>query len=576
MFKIDQSLPTPRASLLGTVAYRPKPPVAPTDLRLDGNEGQPPRANLLDLLQEAGPDVIRRYPNPWSFETRLAGRLGVDSRRVLVTAGGDDAIDRVCRAFLWEGRELVLPVPTFEMIARYAALAGGRFIEVPWPTGPYPVDQVLARVGPQTGVIAVVSPNNPTGAVASSSDLERLSSGAPGCLILVDLAYGEFADTDLMATSLRLPNTVAVRSLSKAWGMAGLRVGYAVGPAKIIDYLRAAGGPYAVSLPSLVLAERALETDQDRIAGFVERVRVERNRLETLLAELGVEATPSQANFILARDNDPAWLRDRLAGLGIAVRVFSDSPGLKDRVRITCPGDEVEFDRLVSALKTCCNPQALVFDLDGVLADVSESYRKVIGRTAAAFGVGLSAAEIDSAKAELDSNNDWKVTRRLLLSNGVDVSLAEVRERFEDIYQGTPGHPGLCERERLIPDREVLVRLARRLPLALVTGRPRKDTDRFCERAEIAGLFAAVICMEDGPAKPDPAPVRLALQRLGVRHAWMVGDTPDDIRAARAAGVLALGVLNQKAGAVEQNDPLSKAGAGRVLCDLGQLEELLP
>jgi histidinol-phosphate aminotransferase len=568
--------PIPTYSLASLGAYRPSRAATPVDLHLDGNEGAVPPGSLLEgLLQRSG-DLLRRYPNARELEQQLAERYHVPVERVLVTAGGDDAIERACRAMLAPGRELLIASPTFEMFSRFARLAGAQVREVAWPTGPFPTDAILELVDDATGVIAVVSPNNPTGAVATADDLRRLSEAAPHALLIVDLAYVEFADVDLTATALELSNAVVIRSMSKAWGLAGLRVGYALGPAEIVGWMRAAGLPYAVSRPSLAMATAWLREGQDEVTGFVARVRGERQRLTASLNELGVEVYPSQANFVLARFTNGLWVRDALAGLGISVRAFPDRADLEGCLRLTCPGDEAAFARLDRALHTVLAPEALLLDMDGVLVDVSASYRQAILQTAASYGVVLSVDDVREAKRLPEANNDWILTRRLLLAQGVDAPLEQVTARFEEVYQGTPDEPGLRRYDRLTVPRSLLERWRRRARLAIVTGRPRRDAERFLAEAGVADLFEAVVCMEDAPRKPDPAPVRLALQRLGSTRAWMLGDTPDDALAARAAGVLPLGVRAAGESTGEGDDALITAGAGRVLPTLEALEELLP
>jgi len=174
-----------------------------------------------------------------------------------------------------------------------------------------------------------------------------------------------------------------------------------------------------------------------------------------------------------------------------------------------------------------------VFDLDGVLADVRESQRAAMIATAAAYGVTVTMQDIEDALRAGDAANDWVVTQRLIAARA-SRPISKRHRLFQALYLGTPGTPGLRERERLIVPRALLARLAQRLPLAVVTGRPREEARWFLEREGIADLFQAVVCMEDAARKPDPAPVRLALARLGVRRAWMIGNTPDDVRAAAA------------------------------------------
>ncbi len=340
----------PVAALAGVAPYAIPERPASIDLRLDGNEGAVCDAELLAVMAGLGPGLLREYPSSRELEEKLAERFSLEPQRVLVTAGGDDALDRACRATLEPGREFILPVPTFEMLERYASLAGAEVRTVPWLDGPYPTERVATTASPATGAIAVITPNNPTGAVATAADLQQLSTAAPRALLLVDLAYTEFADDDLTGTVLDLPNAIAVRTFSKAWGLAGLRVGYALGSAAVMDWLRAAGSPYPTSGLSLALATRGLESGERRMQAFVARVRAERTELTTLLESWGSSVVPSQANFVLARFQGARRVWEGLRQSGIAVRRFPSNGALSNALRITCPGEMAAFDRLCAAL----------------------------------------------------------------------------------------------------------------------------------------------------------------------------------------------------------------------------------
>jgi len=535
----------------------------PFALKLDSNEGALPPVALLEALASLDPEVLRRYPDVSALEATLAGRVGVAPERVIVTAGADDAIDRVCRAYLGNGRTMLVPEPTFEMFDHFATLAGGAIKGVPWHAGPFPLAGFLAGLDDSPAVITVVSPNNPTGAVASAADVRRLALAAPAALVLLDLAYVEYADEDFTAALLDLANVLVVRTLSKAWGLAGCRIGYAVGSPDVVARLRAAGAPYAVAAPSVAVALKQLALGEPAMRAHVARVREERASLGARLAALGLEPLPSQANFLLVEcGGRAAFLTAALASLGVAVRTFTQRPGLTSALRITLPGSAAEFDRLVATLETVLAPEALLFDMDGVLADVQHSQRAAMAATAQSFGVAVDAAQVAAAIRTGDAANDWRVTRRLIEGGGKHASLDDVTTRFQSLYMG------LREREVLIPDHSVLERLAARRPLAIVTGRPRAEAQWFLERAGVARLFDTVVAMEDAPAKPNPAPVRLALERLGVRRAWMVGDTPDDMNAAAQAGVLPLAVA-------APGDEAPDGGAW-VLDQLTDLLELVP
>ncbi|EQC41625.1 imidazoleglycerol-phosphate dehydratase [Saprolegnia diclina VS20] len=193
--------------------------------------------------------------------------------------------------------------------------------------------------------------------------------------------------------------------------------------------------------------------------------------------------------------------------------------------------------------------QALLWDMDGVLAEVSRSYRAAILQSAAAFGATVTDADVEAAKLAGDANNDWVLTHRLVHTKvpSSTVTLAEITAKFEEIYQGTATTPGLCSLETLITTKGLLLELHRRLPkgMAIVTGRPRKDCDKFLRDHALEALFPVRVCMEDCPPKPSPAPILLALQQMNVAacEVAMLGDTVDDITAAVRASVLAYGVL---------------------------------
>jgi HAD superfamily hydrolase (TIGR01548 family) len=461
------------------------------------------------------------------------------------------------------------------MIRRFVLTAGGQPDEVEWWAGDFPVEEVCRRAE-GAGLVAVVSPSNPTGAVVSKAAFSELVRRLPTTLILLDQAYVDFCDPefDLTEIALASPNVVIVRTMSKAAACAGLRVGCAIGDPRVIDWMRRLGLPFPVPTPALEMASKVLAVGPD--GARIERVRSQRGALTALLEKLGAEVLPSQASFVFARFDDAVRVWAALGALGISVRRFPGRAGVGEWLRITLPGDEAPWDRLERAFRSILAPEALVFDMDGVLADVSRSYRRAIMETAASWDVKVASADVENANAAGNSNNDWELTRKLLAERGVKVSLDEVTARFEELYQGTDQHPGLRSEETLLLPREVLMQLSQKRPLGVVTGRPRADAERFLAEHGLEDIFRAVVCMEDGPLKPDPAPVRAALERLGVDAAWMVGDTPDDVHAAASAGVLPVGVVAPGDESEKARSTLYAAGAAFVLDAITDLEGVLP
>lgn len=326
----------------------------PADLLdLSSNEGRALDLGcILDDLQRE-PSLLRRYPDGSRLEQQLAARFGFSPERIIVTAGADDALCRLAMSTLEAGRSAITTTPTFEMIPRYIGLAGARERAVPWLAGTFPLEDVLRSADEAVAAIFIVSPNNPTGGAITSDELRALRAGAPGALLILDLAYAEFADEDLTTAALRLSRTIVTRTFSKAWGLAGLRIGYAMGDPEAIDWLRRAGNPYAVSTTSLAVAERVLAYLEPEMLASVACVRSERARLADFLQARQIEAIPSQANFVLARFPTAARATavfERLLASKILVRAFPDRSRIADSLRITCPAEERDFTRLLEAL----------------------------------------------------------------------------------------------------------------------------------------------------------------------------------------------------------------------------------
>jgi len=321
-------------------------------LRLDFNEntvGCSPR--VLERLRQLQFDQLARYPERESVERQVSSHLGVDPAGLLLTNGVDEAIHLICETYLEPGDEVLIVVPTFSMYEIYAAATGAQVITI--PAGAeflYPTDEVLARISTRTRLIAIANPNNPTGAVVVRDDLLLILRAAPDAAVLVDEAYFDFYGESLLADVASYLNLFVARTFSKAYGLAGLRIGVLAGNAAQMAMVRRVGSPYNVNAVALACLPDAL-ADQEYVRQYVAEVRRGRERLEQELRTLKLRFWPSQANFILTRigERHDAFVR-AMREHGILVRDRSRDPGCDGCVRISV-GSNAQTERLIVALR---------------------------------------------------------------------------------------------------------------------------------------------------------------------------------------------------------------------------------
>ncbi|MET4676353.1 MULTISPECIES: histidinol-phosphate transaminase [unclassified Luteibacter] len=306
-----------------------------------------------------GGEGLNRYPDPQprGLVDTLAELYGSVSERVLVTRGSDEAIDLLTRAFCRAGQDAVLvSPPTFGMYAVCARIQGATVIESPLPVdGALDADTLLAAVTDATKLVYVCSPNNPTGNLVDLPTIERIARALQGrAVLVVDEAYLEFSGTRSAVGLIDAYDHVAVlRTLSKAWSLAGARIGTLVAREEVIALLRRIIPPYPLPSPCVDAALGAVSYEGRRLQRHhVHEVLNERARMVVELAKQpGVRAVlPSHANFLAVRFDDAAGTYRRLLAAGVVVRDITKYPGLGDALRITV-GTGNENDRVLAVLR---------------------------------------------------------------------------------------------------------------------------------------------------------------------------------------------------------------------------------
>lgn len=297
-----------------------------------------------------------RYPEPQpaALIAALAAMYDVRHEQLLVGRGSDEAIDLLVRAFCRAGQDAILiQPPTFGMYGVCAHIQNAAVIEVALADDfSLDVDAVLAAVTPAVKLIFVCTPNNPSGQIVPRESIERLLQMLDGrAVVVVDEAYIEFAYERSVADLIdRYENLAVLRTLSKAWALAGARIGCVLANPEVIALLRQIMPPYPVPLPSVAAALAALtEEGQAQAREHMALLRNEHERVRGALSVLDCvrEVLPSQANFLAVRFNDAGAVYQRLLAAGVVVRDARRYPKLSDALRITI-GTLAENDTMLA------------------------------------------------------------------------------------------------------------------------------------------------------------------------------------------------------------------------------------
>lgn len=334
----DPALPL-RGDLAGLEPYAS--PQRPARYRMNTNESpyDPSPAFKSELAREVSGVELNRYPDKDARDLRaaLAGRTGWPQEGISVANGSNEVLLHLCLAYAGSGRSVLVFEPTYSLhslIPRFTgatvmSLARDDIFEVD-------LDAAVTTIREQRPeIVMVCSPNNPTGMLEPLPSIEALAEEAPG-IVIVDEAYSEFAEPDDSARRLldEHPNLVITKTFSKAWQLAGARIGYALGAPAVIGGLDVVRLPYHLPALGQICAMVALR-HADECMRLTAAVADERDRIAVELQAMGVKTWPSHANFVLFEVDDPRSVWDGLLEQDVLVRIYTGSPGLEHCLRVT-------------------------------------------------------------------------------------------------------------------------------------------------------------------------------------------------------------------------------------------------
>lgn len=542
-------------------------------LKLNFNENLiGPSSKVLDAIKKIDKTQINFYPCYKKLTDAIAFYRNVPSDTVFPTNGADEALSYIINTFVESDENIITASPYFLMNSIYARIPNAEFREIEYKEKwVYPIDDVLAAIDEKTKLIIVTSPNSPTGEVISDENLMRIIENAQNALVLIDETYGSYANKSYAHLTKEFSNVAVVKSLSKDFALAGLRLGYMISDKQNIDYVKTIASPGNVNSIA-VLAGIAALSDTKHLEYVKSEIQKSKDFLVKELSDIAT-VYPSETNFLCVDFGEKALaVNERLLLNGIKAKVFKDGI-LKNHFRLTIPPLNMA-KKVVDTVKV---KNLIVFDMDGVLVDVENSYRLAIKKTFEHFsGQELLTQKIQEAKNQGGLNNDWDLTEYLLEQSGILIEKNLIIEKFQEFYFGRNGE-GFIQNEELLICKNILKNLAKNHQLAIFTGRPKKEALFTLETFGIRNLFSEIVSMDDldeDLQKPNPYGLFLIMSKLQPKTIFYLGDTIDDMQAAVSAKIHGIGILTKQTKSGVFKKLLKSNGAMVVLNNVNDIAKL--
>lgn len=299
---------------------------------------------------------LHRYPDGscYYLKRKLAEYLKVEPEMLIIGNGSNEIIEFVVKTFMGPGEEAVMGNPSFAVYPIIVRASRGKPIQVPLKGLVHDLDAMSEAVTAKTRLVFVANPNNPTGTIVTGGDLDRFMGKLPDrVIVVIDEAYREYVTDKEFPNSLEYIKkkryAVILRTFSKIYGLAGLRIGYGIACKDMISYMQKVRQPFNVNSLAQIAADAALE-DEEHLRRSIENNKNEMSRLFREMKDLGFECVPSQANFFLIKVGRGRDVYDGLLRRGVIVRPM-DSYGLSEYIRVTV-GLPEENERFIETLRT--------------------------------------------------------------------------------------------------------------------------------------------------------------------------------------------------------------------------------
>lgn len=570
------TMSTPRKCIANAEGYDIPLYIEDYRFKLDSNENMiGPSPNVLKALQNITDKDVKIYPAYGEILNKLADYNKIKTSMLLPANGADEAISYIFDALVEPDDTILNITPSFPMPQIYAKALGCQYKQVPYAEKwTFPTDEFIKNIDETTKLIIITTPNNPTGEAISDQDLIKILKAAKNSYVLVDETYTTYAGNTFINLLSEYPNMIISRSMSKDFALAGLRFGYLIASEEIINHLKKIISPYSINSMAVIAACAALD-DIEHLNYVISEVNQSKKLLTKALKPFVEKIYQSDANFILADFGEKAeFVYKKLLKSGIKTKYFGEKAPLENCLRISLPSVK-DTEYIIQALQP---RDLIILDMDGVLVDTSNSYRCAIQGVYEKFSCKkLTKEQIQHAKNKGGLNNDWDLTMYLLEQDGINLSFDEVVGAFQELYWGNCGD-GFILNEKALLSKESIEKLAEKYDLAIFTGRPKPEAKFVLKNWGLENYFYPVITMDDVPRgmhKPNPWGVYEILRITNPNKVYYLGDTVDDMFAAKQAKVTGIGILPPQDKSEELQHALKSHGAGEVLATTEDIIRLL-
>lgn len=543
-------------------------------LKIDSNEnifGASPK--VIETLNNLNAKDIQFYPAYGEIIQKIADFNKISFENVIITNGADEAICAIFQTYLEQTDGILTVTPTFAMPKIYSNLVGANYIEIPYSEKwVFPINEFISKINDDIKLIHLTTPNNPTGETISKENILKILEKARDKVVIIDETYFGYCNETSIDLIDKYDNVFLTRSLSKDFALAGLRLGYIISQPQNIQNIQKVLSPYNVNNIAIKAGICALD-DIEHFNDVKEQIINGRKILADFFDSIGAKVYPSKANFLCVEFGDKTeFVYQKLLQNNIIVKIFNDKV-LQNTLRITIPTPQ----GIEKIIKILTPKPVIIFDMDGVLIDTSNSYRIAIAKTFEYFAQKkISNEKIQETKNLGGLNNDWDLTEFLLNEVNIKIDKQKIIEKFQEFYWD--GTNGLIHNEMLIIDEKILEELSEDHNLSVFTGRPRSEAQFAIKKHGFERFFYPVITMDDLPddrQKPDIMGVELIKKLVIADKFYYLGDTTDDMICAKNADIIGIGVLPPQDKSCNLAQGLENNGASIVLNNTNEIYKFL-